>query len=286
MLPEQLEHARLENEFTKGRVKQLEAANKLAELQLRNTQGLQSDHLTTLANHMRPQQQQFSPEDLAQIEQLKPIAQTTPASMPRTDTDYQAQFVQRFGPQAQQTAQAPKPMGPPEQPIVVDQANVDLAGPELLQKVGFACLKYGKDEAGLKLLQLADEQRKTREMAAFYQQILATPNGDPQIRNQALAALGSLMMETGKSAQALQLLKGALPPSLLDLIEKTTRETRRILLRPKRAQRGKPSLTKAEAHARRAMFEAQPRQTATDAGIATTPSGERVRTTQQLHGSR
>lgn len=194
---------------------------------------------------------------------------------------------QRYGTHAQQTAQMPMPMGPPEQPIVVDQANVDLAGPELLQKVGFAYMRHGKGEAGLKLLQLADEQRKTREMAAFYQQILATPGGDPQLRAQALAGLGSLMLQTGQAEQALQLLKGALPPSLLDLIEKTTAETNHILLRQKRAQRGKTSLAKAEAHAKRAMFEAQPRQTAADAGIATTPSGERVRATQPTeHGSR
>jgi hypothetical protein len=206
-----------------------------------------------------------------------------------TDAQRMQQFAQQYNP-ALRAQQPTEPQVRPPAPAVLDippMASTDVAGPELLQKVGCAYLQHGKGEAGLKLLQLADEQRKTREMAAFYQQILATPSGDPQIRAQALAGLGSLMLQTGHAEQALQLLKGALPPSLLDLIEKTTAETNHILLRQKRAQRGKTSLAKAEAHAKRAMFEAQPRQTAADAGITTTAGGERVRTTQPTeHGSR
>jgi hypothetical protein len=243
--------------------------------------------LAKIAQGMRPQQQ-FSPEDLAQIERLKPIAQTAPASQPMTDDQRIEAFARQFNP-AMRAQQPTEPqVGSPEPALPgVDQASVDVAGPEMLQQVGFVYMRHGQGEAGLKLLQLADEQRKTREMAGFYQQILATPGGDPQIRNQALAALGSLMMQTGKSAQALQVLKGAIPPSLLDMIEKTTAETKHILLGQKRAQRGKRSLAKAEAHAKRAIFEAQPRQTAADAGITTTASGERVRTTHPTeHGHR
>jgi hypothetical protein len=213
----------------------------------------------------------------------------TPAQ-PMTDAQRMQQFAQQYNPALRAQQPTEPHVGPPA-PAVLDippMASTDVAGPELLQKVGCAYLQHGKGEAGLKLLQLADEQRKTREMAAFYQQILATPGGDPQIRNQALAALGSLMMETGKSAQALQLLKGVIPPSLMDIIEKTIGQTKHILLGQKRAPRGKPSLAKAEAHARRAMFEAQPRQTAAEAGITTTANGEKVRTTTQptKHGSR
>lgn len=290
MLPEQLEHARLENEFTKGRVKQLEAANKLAALQIRNTQGVQSE-LAPLANHRRPQQHQFSPEDLAQIERLKPIAQPAPASQPRTDAQRIEAFARQFNPQYAQ--QLPM-QGPHEQPIMVEKNMAPLVGPDMLRDVGLACLKHGQGQEGMVLLTLADDQRKTQEMGSFYQSILASRSGDPQLRSQAMAGLGALMLAASKTEQAMEILKKTLPPTVLELIEKTTGETKNLLLgqlrqgrTPNIARGQRVKTAKAEAHAKRAMFEAQPRQTAAEAGITTTASGERVRTTQPTeHGSR
>lgn len=95
---------------------------------------------------------------------------------------------QRYGTQAQQTAQAPMPMGPPE-PIVVEPQTGPLAGPDTLRDVGLAYLKHGKGQEGMAMLKLADDQRKMQEMGTFYQNILASGNSNPQLRSQAMAGL-------------------------------------------------------------------------------------------------
>lgn len=194
---------------------------------------------------------------------------------------------QRYGTQAQQTAQAPMPMGPPE-PIVVEPQTGPLAGPDTLRDVGLAYLKHGKGQEGMAMLKLADDQRKMQEMGTFYQNILASGNSNPQLRSQAMAGLGSLLLQMGKADQAMELFKKALQPSTLELIEKTMSETKNILLgqlqqgrTPKIARAQRAKTAKAEAHAKRALS-----QTAGDAGITTTASGERVRAIQQLRGSR
>lgn len=100
---------------------------------------------------------------------------------------------------------------------------------DLLERTGLAYLRHGKGEAGVKLMQQADELRKTQLMAGFYQQVLASSK-DPQMRAGAIAGLGSLMIQLGKEAKAVELLKGELPPNLWEMIKQTNGETTNIVL--------------------------------------------------------
>jgi hypothetical protein len=223
---------------------------------------------------------------VADLHDTRRFAKPQAAAQPKSDADYEREFVQKYGrgdqsPPAMQMG-PPEPQGqqapaaaPPEKPTPLD---TDLAK---LRKAALVYMQYGEADTGRRLLDYTDRHMRGRQVGDLMKTVLANPDLPENQRNQLYGSLAQSLANVEQYQSAFQIVQDALPLEGQRLLKQVDDNTRARLLGQRQAPREKPSLAKAaEAQKKRVMFEAQPRQTEAEAGITTTESGERVRITQ------
>jgi hypothetical protein len=137
------------------------------------------------------------------------------------------------------TAAAP----PPGTPATLSQDD-----DAMLRSLAKAYFVHERPDLGLRIWGYADQQRKLREAATFYRNLLQHPQVDEDTRRGALAGLGGLMIQAGQADVGLKVLTPYLPLTVRQMIEKTSVSTRNILL--EQMERGEqPSIGRANQEA-------------------------------------